>query len=280
MSRFTIRAVSVLLGLAVPTLALADEKSRDDSTAGRLLSGDHRDSEHRDSEHREHRRYHHDHENHRYRYYEAPSQQTSYYTGEANADDTGCVESTDGVDTCPKPPGKPYTHDSWYIRGGLASGYTLFTGEAKSRNSQIQGLTLSADIAIGGTPTPGLVLGGAFMASLLPKPDVTSGDVHGRAKSDFILLLGGPFVDYFPKATEGFHVGLMLGVAFAKPADERSAKYDLLGVGASATVGYDFWVGEQWGFGPAVRLSAAYLGRSDEHYTVPSVQLLLNLTGN
>ncbi len=62
----------------------------------------------------------------------------------------------------------------------------------------------------------------------------------------------GPFLDWYPNPTSGFHLGGMFGVAaLGLQGDDNEMS---VGVGATLSAGYDFWVANQWSIGPELRL--------------------------
>ena len=157
----------------------------------------------------------------------------------------------------PPPPAGDYLHDGFYLRFALGGGgfnakgtYDVSSNAFLSANT-ISGGGLAVDFAIGGSPVPGLVLGGELFGQQLSKPTIkydsgTNITLDGNAT--FGLL--GPFIDWYPNPEGGFHVGGMLGLASLSLTDTndvtRAADH---GGGAALSVGYDFWVGRQLSLG-------------------------------
>lgn len=125
-----------------------------------------------------------------------------------------------------------------------------------------------ADVWLGGTPIPGLALGGGLSALSVKSTarrsagESRSGDVSG----DTELL--GFFIDGFPDPERGLHVGGMVGFASShtKIKDEGQDDFTGGGGGLGAWLGYDMWVGEQWSLGGMLRFTGT-LAR-DEHDSV------------
>jgi hypothetical protein len=115
------------------------------------------------------------------------------------------------------------------------------------------------DLMLGGTPSPGLVIGGGLWFNGLET------DQWKRQSNDSSVSMAalGPFIDYFPDRHRGFHFGGMLGLAaWRVNAMDVSAEKATAGGGAvGAWVGYDFWVSRQWSLG----VQARYLGMVVEH---------------
>lgn len=110
------------------------------------------------------------------------------------------------------------------------------------------------DLWLGGTPIPGLALGGALTGFGI-------GSDRRRAEGETIYgdLTGstgmvGFFADAFPDPEAGFHFGGALGLASASSEIKDGRKFEGSGLGLQAFGGYDFWVGEQWTIGGMARL--------------------------
>lgn len=110
----------------------------------------------------------------------------------------------------PPPPRGVHFHDGFYLRLalGLGASGALVSSDAKSvPNYSFAGGGATADVWLGGTPTPGLAMGGVL--SLLSVKSTTrrvdgdsrSGDVSGT------MGLVGFFADGFPDPERGFHFG-------------------------------------------------------------------------
>ena len=73
----------------------------------------------------------------------------------------------------------------------------------------------------------------------------------------------GPFVDYYPDETGGFHLQGFVGyaqVAFETQSAGRSKESQQPdGLALAGAAGYDFWVGDQWSLGLLFRVLYAPL---------------------
>jgi hypothetical protein len=155
-----------------------------------------------------------------------------------------------------------------------AAGFGRLTGD-----SSLGGAGGSLEVALGGTPGRGFVVGGLLFFHTLREPELEREDpLSGQPPSvglggslTFVYL--GPFVDWFVDERGGFHFGGGLGLAAAvAPAPEPAADEEQLfenigGVGGALTlqVGYDFFVGSEWSLGPLLRFTAASLrGQAEE----------------
>lgn len=138
---------------------------------------------------------------------------------------------------------------------GLSYGGALVSSDSKSVGDyNFGGAGVAFDLWLGGTPTPGLALGAALSAldvnssSRRVSGHSISGDISGSTG------LLGFFADVFPDPERGFHFGGALGVASGRAEVKGSGKtYEGGGLGLEAWTGYDFWVGQQWSLGAALR---------------------------
>ncbi|MEP7051321.1 MAG: hypothetical protein ABJB12_13255 [Pseudomonadota bacterium] len=150
-----------------------------------------------------------------------------------------------------------FLHDGFYLRMGLGLAYSgaLVSSDSKSLGDySFAGGGVAFDLWLGGTPTPGLALGAALSGVGLNSSSRRASDqsISGAVSGSTGLL--GFFADVFPDPERGFHFGGALGVAsgLAKPKDSGMT-YEGGGIGLEAWTGYDFWVGQQWSLGGAVR---------------------------
>lgn len=177
-----------------------------------------------------------------------------------------------------------HEHDGFYFRGGIGAGYGSLDGDIAGISAKIKGGGAALELLFGGTPTPGLVIGGGFIFMSLNKPTVELGGVESDAANDLSYGILGVFVDVYPDPSGGFHVGGMLGVANASVSNENgnTNTASVSGTGAFVQLGYDFWIGEQWSFGPNARLLWSSLENSDddvdEKYTMTGFQIMASFT--
>jgi hypothetical protein len=147
------------------------------------------------------------------------------------------------------------THDGFYFRMSLGLGSTKVQfrdGPPGVKDAQDRGALL--DLMLGGTPSPGLVIGGGLWFSSLE----TNKWKRQNDDPSVGMVAMGPFIDYFPDPHQGFHFGGMLGVAAwrVNVTDLSEPKSTAGGGAVGAWAGYDFWVSPQWSLG----VQARYLG--------------------
>jgi len=170
----------------------------------------------------------------------------------------------------PAPDPTVHRHDGFYLRLGLGIGTFIANAKPSFGSVDATGTGLAFDIAIGGTPTDGLVIGGVLLtnsaATVHWKGDAIRETHDGRSKVDGdsgTLGLLGVFADYYPDPTGGFHVQAALGIgtlSFDSNRDVNSRfppdKWSGGGAGAMLGVGYEAWIAKQWSLGGVFRVLA------------------------
>lgn len=179
------------------------------------------------------------------------------------------AEPTINVTSEPEPPAEPtiqvasepapppvkrtyHVHEGFYARLSFGGGYAISHYNTEDADFDLRGTGFNAgvDLLIGGSPAPGIAIGGAFMANLAFSNTFKANDrdLGNRNLSTFLL---GPFVDGYPDPKGGFHLGLALGLGPAKleagNGDEGLGTFT--GFGAAGWLGYDFWVADEWSAG-------------------------------
>lgn len=180
------------------------------------------------------------------------------------------TERLPGTDTGAPPPLVPradHYHDGFYLRmsAGLGAFDTRSTADGISASATVMGAGPALDVLAGGTPLPGLVVGGGLLTQMAASPSVAysgarvDGLANGASK-EVTTWMAGPMIDVFPDPSGGLHLGGLLGLADLGLQD--AAGNHARGVGMSVWAGYGFWAATQWSLGGLVRLSAIGTGRS------------------
>jgi Autotransporter beta-domain len=159
----------------------------------------------------------------------------------------------------PPVPRTYHVHDGFYLRASVGFGdYHASFSDANSPNRDFDnhGSDLALDLLIGGSPSPGVAVGGAILV------DPTLSTDGG------VSTLIGPFVDGFPNRSGGWHLGGLIGFASQSFQNvNANSKQRTAGFGGAAWFGYDFWVAGDWAIGPQLRLMGARTSdtKSDEN---------------
>lgn len=139
----------------------------------------------------------------------------------------------------------------------------------------IDGNGLAVQLALGGTPAPGLVLAAELTSQMFPSPEIRSGGVsagdtygHYYGDSGIKFTTFGALVVYYPVDTAGFNAGLAFGTMSAYAEYYFYGGSGGSGVFLAPQLGYEWWAGDQWSVGVLVRASFARLteGSGDEGY--------------
>jgi hypothetical protein len=171
-----------------------------------------------------------------------------------------------------------HVHDGFYFRGSLGFGTLAFDQKsdlAGIPSGRVSGLGTASDLMLGGTPAPGVVVGGALLATHAPNPNFDSNRPAIEPGVAASLAIIGPFVDVFFDPRRGFHLGAAAGPSAIwyrdldpTPSTDREA---YLGVGAAAWAGYDAWISANWSLGGYVRVLAATTRRQVDYSGSPLV---------
>lgn len=155
-------------------------------------------------------------------------------------------------------------HDGFYFRASAGIGPLNLSFDDKNASGKTldgEEQAPGGELAFGGSPRPGLVVGGlvAGEGTNLKLHRDTAGSVHRRAG----MVLVAPFIDYFPSPERGLHLGAALGPGVIPVTDVGDSLHTTGGVGAALWLGYDFWVADQWSLGPRIVASGLASGDSN-----------------
>lgn len=161
-----------------------------------------------------------------------------------------------------------HVHDGFYLRVGLGTGPLGLTLDDDRTDQKFEtgGFDLSLDLRIGGTPSAGVVIGGALFAHAL-----TSADLEERGRSTGLdpnvgVGLIGPFLEGYPDDRSGLYGGGALGLArvqYSELGPDRE-QTETAGFGLAVWIGYDIWVGDEWSIGPALRFMSTITSNNSE----------------
>lgn len=183
---------------------------------------------------------------------------------------------------------QPNTHDGLFLR--FAGGFGLAADPAKVESpgvdvtGTLSGNGFAWDLAVGGTPSPGLVLGGGLFGAHIPGPvaddmKATVGglvDLGGDVEFESLTFgLLAPFVDYYPSPEKGLHLTAAVGLGLLAVGDGKLQDTTYVpfqdhggtGIGALAGVGYEWWVANQWSLGVVAHVTYAAPAGDDDGNT-------------
>jgi hypothetical protein len=193
----------------------------------------------------------------------------------------------------PPPPVGEYLHDGFYLRFALGGGGFAAKGGLEPSSTygeyKISGGGIAMDLAIGGSPVPGLTIGGEYLFQQAVKPHVEYRSISGEGQNNLNFGLLGPFIDWYPNPEGGFHVGATLGLAFLGVSNQDGSTTrnsdgstnTITGGGGALGIGYDFWVSRQLSLGILGKFFGASLSKDhsglNEKYTVSGGSLLFSI---
>jgi hypothetical protein len=146
------------------------------------------------------------------------------------------------------------------------------------------GFGVASEIALGGSPTPGFVIGGGiYGVSVLSASVDELTDGGGSVDADIewdpsTLSMIGPFVDVYPAPASGFHLQAAFGYAVLDAGDgsgtyqyANTTRTDITldpesfgGIGFMLGIGIEGWLSEQWSMGGLLRLMYASVSNRAE----------------
>jgi Autotransporter beta-domain len=161
----------------------------------------------------------------------------------------------------------PQTHEGLQFRAAIGPAYFSDSEAASdgSFNGTISGVGLTVDLYLGLTPTPGLRIGGFLSGTNVFSPSVSGGEGGALSGVTVTLYQLGPYVDWYPSASAGFHV--LGGVALAGLSSNNgqtnadgssSTTNNGFGIGLDVGVGYDWWVNDTINLGVLARFTYAH----------------------
>jgi hypothetical protein len=173
-----------------------------------------------------------------------------------------------------------HLHDGFYFRVSAGLGPLSVRFDDKAAGGEtIDGDAVAPGgaLAFGGSPRPGLVVGGLVMGEGNDMK-LLRGSWHANRRGVGVVLIG-PFIDYFPSPAKGLHLGAAVGPSVIPIADTGDSLRTTAGAGAALWLGYDFWVANQWSLGPLVVASGNATGDSSSETelsgTAGSIKVLL-----
>ena len=173
-----------------------------------------------------------------------------------------------------------YIHEGFYLRVNVGPGwmYNSVTDKATSQTFSSNSFAFSADVLVGGSPSPGISIGGGILANLAVNSNFKS-DSGGPTLGNGPLFhyIAGPFVDAYPNAKKGLHMGAMVGFASTTTATLDQKYGTPLGGGAAFWVGYDMWVAPEWSVGFNLRGSGAFMTSSNARSAGASALFMLDI---
>lgn len=164
----------------------------------------------------------------------------------------------------------PRTHDGFFFQGSLGLGPGWLDEELSAAGEtdelSMSGPTGKFELLFGGTPLPGLVVGGGLTAHSMMNPTVKiNGSEFETEDVSIGLSQVSVFSQYYPDPRGGLYLHGSLGYGSASvTVNGEKHDTDESGVALGLGVGYGFWVGEEWSIGPQFRFTFARLTSEED----------------
>ena len=188
------------------------------------------------------------------------------------------------LSTPPPSPSMPrayHLHNGFYARvsAGFGSLSATFDDDVPSTQAlKGSGGGLSMDLMIGGSPSPGVAIGGALLAE--GSAAVEFERAGFKEDRSLTVAIVGPFIDGFPAPHRGWHLGGLLGFAHVAIEDSRNDGVSKTnGFGGAFWLGHDFWVADEWSVGPLLRFSGALTQGRERDVRASTFAVTLLFTG-
>jgi len=160
------------------------------------------------------------------------------------------------------------THDGFYFRGAAGLGYFKSTmsvsGITGYPETSMSGVDIGFDAWFGGSPIPGLAIGGGLTGFDVPSPKLKIGGQSASSNNHLTLSIVAAFADYYFDPHQGLHAEALLGfgVLSAQDSNGNSSSNDPSGVAMGLGFGNDWWVSDEWSIGVLGRFIYAPLSYS------------------
>ncbi len=180
----------------------------------------------------------------------------------------------------PVVPRSYHMHDGFYARGSVGFGtlgVSFDDGDPSGDNLSGSGASLGFDLMFGGSPSPGIAIGGGLITQGAFSVNFERNGYDVDRSVSMALI--GPFIDGFPNANKGWHVGGLVGLAAVNVEDgDDEGLSKTTGFGGSVFLGYDFWVADEWSVGPLVRFSGALTKDGDGNVDAQTFSTVVSFT--
>jgi hypothetical protein len=177
----------------------------------------------------------------------------------------------------------PQTHDGFYFRGATGLGYFHTSASQGAFNESVSGLAIGFDAWFGGSPMPGLAIGGGITSYDVPSPSLkVNGTSVPGSSGHYLESIVAVFGDYYFDPTKGLHLEAMAGFADLsfQAANGATSTNDPTGLALGAGFGNDWWVSDEWSIGVLGRVIYAPLSTSGVSFSTLTPAVMANFTFN
>ncbi len=189
----------------------------------------------------------------------------------------------------PPPPPGAQRHDGFMLRLTLGFGGDHLTGKTDGAAFELYGSTgHSLEISsgaghfsldIGASPIDNLVIHARLAANATGEinPSLDGRNIGKRKDSSVALTLFGPALTYYFMPVD-LYLTAAIGLSSISFTDGKNARDTHSGLGLNFDLGKEFWVGDDWGLGPAVRFWYTHVSDSGVRYNSFDWAILFSAT--
>jgi hypothetical protein len=163
--------------------------------------------------------------------------------------------------------------DSFDVEGLRFLGIDVVNGSAT-------GASVSGELTMTGSLSQGLLLGGGIFTEQVASPKITVNGEDASTVSVGVMVLVGPFIDWYPMKTGGLRVGAAIGGARITVKDSEGNIEDAepAGGGGVGEIGYELSLSETFALGAELRFMGASLSANGLRHSVSVPSVLLTLS--
>ena len=170
---------------------------------------------------------------------------------------------------CPERERGARLHDGLFVRSEPSLTFfraIVWGSGTETRRSGIRGIGQGAGISIGGTPARGLVVGGSVWTARVDPVFIEDGKTVSPDDDSvkITLLRLGPFLDFYPDPSRGFHVVTAAALTVQVESDVKGNAIEPAALGAALSIGpgYEWFIMNEISMGLLGRVSVGRLVRS------------------
>ena len=170
---------------------------------------------------------------------------------------------------CPEPESGARLHDGFFLRSEPSLAFfraVVWGSSTETRRSGIRGIGQGAGISLGGTPARGLVVGGTVWTARIDPVFIEDGQTVSPDDDSVkvTLLRLGPFLDFYPDPSRGFHVVTAAALTVQVESDVKGNGVEPAAIGAAFSIGpgYEWFIMNEISLGLLGRVSVGRLVRT------------------
>jgi hypothetical protein len=161
-------------------------------------------------------------------------------------------------------------HDGFFMRLTAGFGYLSASESYGGATDELSGMGATFGAAFGGVVAPNLIVYGELLGTSITNANYAiNGVSQGYSGTDLFQFSVGPGIAYYFEPINLYLSGTLTftKVSFSDTGTGFSQGDTNLGLGASFTVGKEWWVARDWGIGIAGQAHIASMGDTVQGYS-------------